>query len=80
MLRIDELKIYDNISEQDVLNRGLKKYGILREDVVDWKIVKKSVDSRNKKDVHFSYSLNIEVKDEDKYPKVKKLRLEKKNK
>ena len=78
MLRIDELKIYDNISEQDVLNRGLKKYGILREDVVDWKIVKKSVDSRNKKDVHFSYSLNIEVKDEDKYPKVKKVEVRKK--
>lgn len=76
MLRIDEFKVFENISEEEVINRMYKKYHIDKKDVVNTVIVKKSIDSRNKSQIHFSYSFNIEVKDENKYPKIKKINVE----
>ena len=77
MLRIDEFKVYENINDDEVIEKMYKKYHIDKKDVIDIAIVKKSIDSRNKSQIHFSYSFNIEVKDEKKYPKFKKIKLEK---
>ncbi len=76
MLRIDEFKVFENIDEDEVINRMYKKCHIDKKDVIDTVIVKKSIDSRNKSQIHFSYSFNIEVKDESKYPKIKKINVE----
>lgn len=77
MLRIDELKIYDDLTSQQVLERALKKNRIRPDDVLSWKIVKKSIDSRRKDDVHYTYSLLVEVKNEERYPQLKKAQPEK---
>ena len=73
MLLIDNIKIYKNISKEELFSKVISKYNIDKLDIIDTKIAKKSIDARNKKDVHFVYSINIKVKNEDKYPKIKKI-------
>ncbi|MDO4378651.1 MAG: FAD-dependent oxidoreductase [Erysipelotrichia bacterium] len=77
MLRIDEFKIYENLSENEVIDRMYKKFRINKQDVLKTTICRKSIDSRNKARIHFSYSFNIEVKDEKKYPQFKKIEIKK---
>lgn len=71
MIRISNIKIYENISDEDVLIEVIKKYKILKKDIKDWHISKKSIDARKKDDVHFSYSIDISLKNEDKLLKNK---------
>lgn len=66
MIRISNIKIYKNISDEDVLNEVIKNYKISKETIIEWHISKKSIDARKKDDVHFTYSLDITLKNEDK--------------
>lgn len=77
MLRIDEFKVYENMSDDEVIEQMYKKYHINKKDIINTYICRKSIDSRNKNQIHFSYSFNIEVKDENKYSKIKKITLPK---
>ena len=62
MLKIDNLKIYDDYDENEIINIALKKYKIKEEDVTNSYILKKSIDARNKNNIYYNYSLCIEVK------------------
>jgi uncharacterized FAD-dependent dehydrogenase len=73
MLRIDNIKIYEDLSEEEVINKALKKSKIAKEDVLEAKIVKKSIDARDKKNVHYSYSFDVLVKNESRYPYLKQI-------
>lgn len=73
MIRIDEIKIYSDITEKQLFDKVCSKYKISKEDFVSGEIVKKSIDARDKSNVHYSYSVNIQVKNEKKYPKLKKI-------
>ena len=53
MLRIQNIKIRKNISDEALIHFVLKTYHISPSDVIDWHIVKKSIDARKKTDVHF---------------------------
>ena len=53
------VNIYDNLSNEEVLDIACKKNHVNKQDVSKWYIVKKSVDARNKEDVHFVYSINV---------------------
>ena len=74
MLRIDNIKIYEDLSEEEVINKALKKSKIAKEDVLEAKIVKKSIDARDKKNVHYSYSFDVLVKNESRYPYLKQVK------
>ena len=73
MIRIDNLKIYKDLSEEELFAYALKKNKIKKQDVLEMNIFKKSIDARNKKDVHYNYAINVTLKDETKYPKAKKI-------
>ena len=73
MLRIENLKIYEDLLETELYKRALKKAGIRQEDVLTIAITRKSIDARDKRDVHYLYSFNVEVKKEAAYPKLKKV-------
>lgn len=60
MYRLKNIKIKDNISDDEVLLRALKKVNIPRSSVDYWRIYKKSIDARDKKNVHFVYTIDIE--------------------
>ena len=73
MLRLDNIKIYEDLSEEELFNKIIKKYNINKQDIIDIQIVKKSIDARDKKNVHYTYSIDIEVQDESLYPNYKKI-------
>ncbi len=71
MLRLENIKIYTDLTEEEVVKEALKKAHIKKEDLKNINIVKKSIDARNKEDVHYTYSFDIDVKNEKSYPKLK---------
>lgn len=73
MIRINNIKIYNDISDEDLFNIIVKKYKIIKKDVSKWYIYKKSVDARKKDDVHYSYSIDMAIENEDKFLKYKNI-------
>ena len=71
MIRIDNLKIFEDLSEEEVINKAIKKNKIDQKDILEANIIKKSIDARDKKNVHYNYAIDIQVKDESKYPNLK---------
>lgn len=72
MLKINNLKIRKDLSNYEIFKFAIEKNHILESDVLNWDISKKSIDARNKEDVHYIYTLNIEVKNEHRYPHIEK--------
>ncbi len=77
MIRINNIKIRKNLSNQEIFDYAIKKNKIEKNDVLNWRISKRSIDARRKDDVHFTYSIDVQVKREEKYShkfeKVKQL-------
>ena len=73
MIRISNIKIYEDISDDKVINIALNKYKIKQEDIILCNISKKSVDARKKDDVHYSYSIDLKLKNENKLLKNKNI-------
>ena len=63
MYRLKDIKIRENISDEEVLYKALKKSNIPKEEVLSWKIYRKSIDARNKNDICLVYTIDIELKD-----------------
>lgn len=74
MLRINNIKIYEDISTEKIFEKALLKNKVNKEDIINWKISKKSIDARDKKNVHYIYSIDIEVKNENKYKNLIKVK------
>ena len=64
MLRLDNVKVYENLSRDEVVAKALKKYRIRFDDVVNAVIIRKSIDARKKNDLHYLYTLAVTVRDE----------------
>ncbi len=73
MIRLDNIKIYQDLDGGEVIRRALRKARIRPKDVTAARIVKKSIDARDKGDVHYVYALDVAVADEAKYPKLKRV-------
>ena len=76
MLKINNIKIRADLKDEEVLDFALKKNKIKKGDILEWNISKKSIDARKKDDIFYVYSIDIKVKNEEKYhflDKVKKI-------
>lgn len=78
MLRISNFKIRKDLSDSEVLDLAIAKNNINKNDITNIVISKKSIDARNKDDVHYSYSIDFEITNENsnkykKFAKVKEL-------
>ena len=73
MIRINNIKVDKNISDEEVFNIIIKKYKMSKDEVNKWYISKKSIDARRKDNIHFSYSIDIDIKSEDKFLKDKNI-------
>ena len=71
MIRIRQVKLSLNASENEFRNKISNKLRIKEEDIINFKIKKKSLDARDKKDIHYVYEFDIEIKNEDKVLKRK---------
>lgn len=63
MYRLKEIKVRKNISDEEVYLRAIKLNNIPASNVKRWRIFKKSIDARNKNDVHFVYTIDIDTDD-----------------
>ena len=71
MIRIDNYKVFEDIDNDTLFSKVLKKNKIDNNDVIDIKIIKKSIDARDKKNIYYNYSFDIKVIDESKYSNLK---------
>ena len=61
MIRLENVKIRDDIEDDEVLFQACKKYGVDKNDVKDFYIFKKSIDDRNKDDIFYNYTVDVSV-------------------
>lgn len=73
MLRLENIKIREELEIDDIVKIVCKKNGINFNEVNNYSIYKKSVDARNKDDIFYNFTIDIDVSDENKYKKVKKV-------
>ncbi|NDK08526.1 FAD-dependent oxidoreductase [Candidatus Gracilibacteria bacterium] len=66
-IKIEEIKLALRDDENLLGEKIVKILGIKKEELLDFKILKKAIDSRNKRDILFVYSLGVELKDNEKY-------------
>ena len=66
MLRVTNIKLSLDEDESLLKSKVAKKLKIPEKSILSLKINKKSVDARNKNDVHFVYTVDVELEDESK--------------
>ena len=71
MIRIDNYKVFKDLSKDELFEEVLRKNKIDSNDVIDIKIVKKSIDARDKRNVYYNYAFDVKVRDENKYSYLK---------
>ena len=82
MIRIRNIKIRENLNEEEVFKKAILKNKIKPEEVEKWYIYKKSIDARNKEDIFYNYTIDVELKDKKKerrFEKVEQIELPKIN-
>ena len=67
MIRINNIKIRKNISNEEVLDIAINKHHISKSDILNWHISKKSIDARKKDDVHYNFAIDLKLENEDYY-------------
>ena len=75
MLRINNLKIRKDLTEKEIFEFAISKFHINKNDIINMFISRKSIDARKKDDVFYSYSIDLEVKNEQKYKKLEKIKV-----
>lgn len=70
MIKISNVKIRSELSEDELFEVIYKKYKIDKSEVFERKIVKKSIDARNKADIFYNYSVLLKCKNENKIKNV----------
>ena len=63
-LKIDNIKIREDLRQVDIIKKACIKNKIDFNLVQDWQILKKSIDARNKNDIFYNYAVMLEVKKE----------------
>lgn len=72
MIRIRNIKIRENLNEEEVFKKAILKNKIKPEEVEKWYIYKKSIDARNKEDIFYNYTIDVELKDKKRKEDSKK--------
>ena len=70
MIKITNSKIKADLSDDELFEKIYKKYKINKNDVTERRIIKKSIDARNKADIFYNYSVELECKNENKIKNV----------
>ena len=70
MIKITNIRIKADLSDDELFEKIYKKYKINKNDVTERRIIKKSIDARNKADIFYNYSVELECKNENKIKNV----------
>ena len=77
MIRLRNIKIKEDLNDEEILKKAIAKNNIKQEDVKKWCIYKKSIDARKKEDIFYNYIIDIELKNkknEKKYEEIDELK------
>lgn len=66
MLRVNNIKLSLDEDESLLKSKVAKKLKVPEKSILSLRIFKKSIDARNKNDIHFVYTLDVKFKNEDK--------------
>lgn len=64
MIRIQQLKLNPGHSEEQLVLEMAKALKIKKESIISYRIAKKSIDARKKKEIKFVYAIDVEIPDE----------------
>lgn len=73
MFRLENIKIYEDLAEEEVLKTACKKYKINYKNISYYSFYKKSIDARNKNNIFYNYTIDVELKDNKKIKNVKEV-------
>ena len=62
MIRLKDIKIREDLTEEQVFQKAILKNKIKYEEVEKWYIYKKSIDARKKEDIYYNYTLDLKLK------------------
>ena len=65
MLRVNQVKIKTEHTEEQLRKKAAELLHITPQDILDMKIVRQSIDARRQPEIFYSYSLDVKVKNED---------------
>ena len=77
MIRLKNIKIHEDLTDEQVLVKALHKNGLKIDEIENWHIYKKSIDARKKADIFYNYSIDIELKNKSRENKFEKVELNK---
>ena len=64
MIRIGEIKLKLEETEEVLEQKIKKKLHIHKEDILSWSIYKKGLDARKKETIHYVYTVDVKLKNE----------------
>lgn len=73
MIRLKDIKIREDLSNEQVFQKAISKNKIKQEEVSKWYIYKKSIDARKKDDIYYNYTIDLELKDKNKEKKYEQV-------
>ena len=65
MIRIHQLKLPLDSGNNDIADRIVKILRIKKEELIDFKIIRRSIDARKKDNVHYIYIVDVSVRHEE---------------
>ena len=65
MVRVQNIKLYMDETEALLKSKAAKKLRISDDDIIDFKISRKSLDARDKERIFFVYALDVRLKGEE---------------
>lgn len=65
MVKISNIKVRADYTDEELFDYIFKKYGVNKAEVTKSRIIKKSIDARNKSDIFYNYTVEIEAKNEN---------------
>lgn len=60
--QLENIKIRQDLNKQELIEAVCKKYHINSKLIEDYRVFKKSIDARNKDDVHYNYTIDVKSK------------------
>lgn len=73
MIRLKEIKIRENLSNEEIFEKALAKNKLNKNEVSEWRIYKRTVDARKKDDIHYNYIFDVKLKNSKKEEKFQKI-------
>ena len=62
-IKLENIKIRQDIQDSQVLENACKKFKLPQNSVANYKIIKKSIDARDKNDIFYNYSIIVTLKE-----------------